>query len=148
MESYFLEAGLLGLFLLGFAAATVLPLGSEWLLVLLISQGTPVAEAVMAATVGNYLGSCTTWGIGLLGSQALVSRLLRISPEQAARARQFYQTWGVWTLLLAWLPIIGDPLCLVAGVLRTRFWLFSLLVFSGKLARYLLLALVSTAALG
>lgn len=132
--------GLASLFALSFLAATLVPLGSEWLLVLLIAQGHPAPAVVAVATLGNCLGAMTTYLIGLLGSDWLTRRVLRLSERDLDRARTLYGRFGVWSLLLSWLPVIGDPLCLVAGALRTPLPLVLVLVPLGKAGRYAALA--------
>jgi membrane protein YqaA with SNARE-associated domain len=81
-----------------------------------------------------------TYAIGLWGGPFLVERILRISQPSRQRAERFFARYGSWALLFSWLPIIGDPLCLVSGVLRTRLWQFLLLVTAGKFIRYLVVA--------
>ncbi len=142
-ESFFsdLQAyGLPALFAVSFLAATILPLGSEWLLATLLLRGEPYAMAVAVATLGNTLGSWTTYLIGLWGGELMASRLLRLDERKLVRARHLYRRWGAWSLLLAWLPVVGDPLCLLAGLMRLRGSLFVPLVAIGKLGRYLLVA--------
>lgn len=134
------EPGLVTLFLISFLAATLVPLGSEWLLMLVLGQGGDPFLTVITATAGNYLGALTTYGIGLYGSALLIERLLRISPQQQEHAFRWYQRYGVVSLLFSFLPIVGDPLCLVGGVMKTDIRLFSLMVVTGKLARYSLVA--------
>lgn len=124
------------LFLLSFLASTLLPLGSEWLLVLLVLRRGDPLLAVAVATAGNYLGACTTYLIGLYGGTLLVRRVLRIDEAAEDRAQRVYRRYGAWSLLFSWLPVVGDPLCLVGGLLRVGFGRFSLLVGSGKLLRY------------
>lgn len=130
------QPGYLTLFAVSFLASTILPLGSEWLLVMMLAGGFQPASSVSVATVGNCLGAVTTYLIGVYGGRWMVERLLRVSPDQQERARGYYSRFGVYSLLFSWLPVIGDPLCLVAGVLRVRFWLFLLLVAIGKGVRY------------
>ncbi len=142
MEHFFNEHALFALFCLSFLAATLIPLGSEWLLGVLIFNGYPAATVVGVATAGNYLGACTTYYIGRWGSALLFSRVLRISTAQENRAKQLYRRFGVWSLLLSWLPIIGDPLCAVAGLFRVQYLSFSFLVIIGKLLRYTFVAWV------
>jgi membrane protein YqaA with SNARE-associated domain len=128
------------LFTLSFLASTLIPLGSEWLLVaMLLKKADPLA-AVAVATAGNYLGACTTYAIGIFGGPFLIRRVLRIDAGAELRAEQIYSRYGAWSLLLSWLPIVGDPLCLAGGLLRVHFVRFSLLVFAGKLARYAIVA--------
>lgn len=134
------------LFFLSFAAATVFPIGSEWLLVLLVADGYPLPEVIGTATIGNYLGSCTTYMLGLWGSVFIVKKVFRISEANILRATAVYHRWGIWSLFLSWLPVLGDPLCLIAGVFKTHFILFSIIVLSGKAARYIFVALASSAA--
>jgi membrane protein YqaA with SNARE-associated domain len=83
--------------------------------------------------------------LGLLGSDFIITKVLRVSEANISRATTIYQKWGVWSLFLSWLPVVGDPLCLAAGVFRTRFALFSLIVFTAKAARYVFVALASSA---
>ena len=140
MESFLASHGYSGLFALSFLASTLLPVGSEWLLVLMLLQGNDPLATVAVATIGNYLGGCTTWAIGVWGGPLLVRRILRIDPATEEAAVGFYRRYGVWSLLLSWMPIIGDPLCLVGGILKVDFSRFSLLVFTGKLVRYAVVA--------
>jgi membrane protein YqaA with SNARE-associated domain len=136
MEQFLADHGYPALFLLSFLAATLLPLGSEWLVVAMLLNRHDPALTVAVATVGNYLGACTTWAIGIWGGPFLVRRVLRIDATTEERADRFYKRYGALSLLLSWLPVIGDPLCLVGGILKIGFGRFSLLVFTGKLARY------------
>lgn len=147
MEAFLVDHGVPALFLLGFLAATLVPLGSEWLLVALLLKGHDPVSAVTAATLGNTLGACTTYWLGLWGAPLVTRRLLRIDPSQQTRAEAIYNRYGSWSLLFSWLPVVGDPLCLVGGILRTRFLRFVLLVLSGKLVRYVLVCLATLQAL-
>jgi membrane protein YqaA with SNARE-associated domain len=144
MQDYLINNGLPALFLLSFLASTLLPLGSEWLLVVLIIHGHSVESVVTIATIGNYLGACTTYMIGIWGSQYLITKILRINDKDMARAHALYGKYGSWSLLLSWLPVVGDPLCLLGGIFRIRFFHYSVLVFSGKLARYIAVALLTS----
>jgi membrane protein YqaA with SNARE-associated domain len=141
-------AGLPGLFLLSFLAATILPIGSEWLLILLLMQGLSPSDVVLTASLGNFLGACTTYLLGRWGADSLLRHLLRIDDNQLLRAKNFYVRYGIWSLLLSWLPIIGDPLCLLAGLLRLQFYRFTLLVFIGKFSRYATLAFLTLKGIG
>ena len=130
------------LFILSFGASTLLPLGSEWLLALLVADGLPMVNVVLVATIGNFLGACTTYFIGILGANFVISNLLRISSDQSAKAQRVFRKWGVWSLFFSWLPIIGDSLCLAAGILKTNPIVFSALVIAGKAFRYMFIAWV------
>lgn len=151
MHELLTNYGYPALFLVSFLAATLLPLGSEWLLIALLLQKHDPLPAVAVATVGNYLGACTSYAIGIYGSNLLIGKVLRIGDAERQRAERLFARYGSWSLLLSWVPIIGDPLCLAGGLLKTNFALFSLLVVAGKLGRYaavawLTLAGVSTTA--
>jgi len=126
----------LSLFVSAFLAATLLPLGSEALLIAFARDGHSTFWLWLVASLGNTLGSCCNWLIGreLLRFQNKSWFPFKAAQIEAAQAR--FHRYGGWTLLLAWLPIVGDPLTLVAGVMRVRFWLFLGLVFVGKAARY------------
>ncbi len=143
MPEFIAEHGLLALFFVSFCAATLLPLGSEWLLVALLLQGSNPVVTVTIATLGNSLGAATNYLIGYHGGNWITAKVLRINRQQLQRAEQWFNRYGSWSLLLAWLPIVGDPLCLVSGTLKTPPLRFTLLVTVGKLARYTFLALVT-----
>lgn len=143
MHAWLADYGLYSLFLLSFLASTLIPLGSEWLLVALILAKSEPWAAVAVATFGNYLGALTTYWIGLYGGDFLKRRVLRMDEKSTARAEKFYARFGSYSLLLSFLPVVGDPLCLIGGMLRVTFLRFSLLVVSGKLARYAAVAWVT-----
>jgi membrane protein YqaA with SNARE-associated domain len=136
METAFVTGGYPALFLVSFLAATIVPLGSEWLLALQTVNGGNPAAMVAVATFGNLLGALTTYWIGLKGGPWLIRNVLRISAEQQGRAERFFSRYGAWSLLFSWLPVIGDPLCLMGGILRVSLARFTLLVAVGKGARY------------
>ena len=137
---HFLELGYVGLFMSAFLAATILPLGSEVVVVgLLLNNFNPIS-VVSVATVGNVLGSIVNYAIGFFGSAFLIHRVLKISDESFDKSKQRFEKWGTASLLLAWVPIIGDPLTVIAGVLRINIWLFLILVTVSKLARYVVVS--------
>ena len=130
-----------GLFLAAFLAATLLPMQSEAVLAgLLVAGGQPVAALLAVASLGNILGSIVNWGLGRWLWQARDSRWFPANPAQIARAEAWYRRYGRWSLLFSWLPVVGDPLTLVAGLLREPLPVFLLLVTIGKVGRYLLVA--------
>ena len=132
-----LEYHLVVLFLISFAAATILPLGSEWLFIALVAANQSAAGLLLVATVGNTLGGITLWFMGRGMTSWYVRRTAGREARGLRRAEQWFQHYGVWSLLLSWVPIVGDPLCLVAGSLRIRLSLFCILVATGKGMRYL-----------
>lgn len=130
-----------GLFLAAFGAASLLPLQSEALLVaLLLSEPHAVAGLLLVATAGNVLGSCLNAWLGRCLERWQDRRWFPVSPERLQQARSRYQRHGRWSLLFSWLPVIGDPLTLVAGVMREPWWSFLLLITLAKGGRYLVLA--------
>lgn len=136
MESWLLEHGYPALFFLSFLASTLVPLGSEWLLAVLLLNGFDAGGVVPVATFGNTCGALTTYAIGVWGGPLLIERVLRISPESQQKAEKRFARYGSWSLLFSWVPIIGDPLCLAGGVLKVSFWRFLILVAIGKFIRY------------
>ncbi|WP_338568068.1 YqaA family protein [Pseudomonas canadensis] len=137
-------AGYLGLFFAAFGAATLLPLQSEAVLVgLLLSGHYNLWLLLGVATLGNVLGSVVNWWLGRWVEHFKGRRWFPVSDKQLDKARNHYQRWGNWTLLLSWVPIIGDPLTLVAGVMREPLWRFLLLVTLAKSLRYGVLAAVT-----
>jgi membrane protein YqaA with SNARE-associated domain len=142
------QPGYVALFFMSFLASTLLPLGSEWLLVMMLVGGYDPVSAVATATVGNYLGAVVTYLIGIGGGSWLIEKVMRVSPPQQERAQLYYRRYGAYSLFFSWVPIVGDPLCLVGGMLRVNFGLFTLLVASGKLVRYAVTAWITLAVTG
>ena len=125
----------LTLFVVSFLAATLLPLGSEALLVYDISQNHALFLLWLFATLGNTLGSMFNYWLGLKGEAYLESKG-HLSVSKMDKAREMFSKHGGWSLLLSWVPIIGDPFTFVAGVLRYDFKCFSLIVLIAKGLRY------------
>jgi membrane protein YqaA with SNARE-associated domain len=124
------------LFWSAFLAATILPFYSEVVLFALLRQGGDPLFLLVVATVGNTLGSVVNWWMGLFLLRFQNRRWFYFSPAQIARAQAWFQRYGVWTLLLAWMPVGGDPLTLVAGIMKVRLGIFLVLVALGKGLRY------------
>ena len=122
------------------SSATVLPGSSELLLLARLQEGADPVYSVTVATLGNVLGSTVTFATGLLGLTALQRYGLRISPTAVERAGARLRRFGWPSLLLTWLPGLGDALCLAAGALRFPLPAFVCLVTVGKAARYVVLA--------
>lgn len=119
-----------------FLAATILPFYSEVLLFALLRDGGDPWMLVAVATLGNTLGAVVNWVLGLYILRFQHKRWFYFSQKQISKAQSWFQRYGVWTLLLAWLPIGGDPLTLIAGVMRVKILPFLLLVGLGKGLRY------------
>jgi len=133
-----------GLFVAAFAAATILPLQSEAVLVgLLLSGNYPTALLIAVASAGNVLGAAVNWLLGIAIERFKDRAWFPVSTERLAQAQGWYQRYGKWSLLGSWLPIIGDPLTVVAGVLKEPFWMFLILVTVAKVSRYLVLTAIT-----
>jgi membrane protein YqaA with SNARE-associated domain len=134
-----------GLFMAAFLAATLLPAQSEAVVVGLLLGGYLPWLVLTVASLGNILGSVVNWCLGRGIEHFRHRAWFPASPAALERAEIWYRKYGRWSLLLAWVPIIGDPLTVVAGVLRERFAVFLLLVSLAKIGRYLALAGVTLA---
>ena len=129
------------MFTSAFLAATFVPFASELTLAAALSAGGTLHWLVAIATFGNTLGAVVNWGIGRFVERFRDRRWFPAGPQQLARAQTWFQRYGVWSLLLAWVPVIGDPLTLVAGAMRVHIAPFLILVATGKGLRYVVLAL-------
>ena len=136
-----------GLLLLSFLAATLLPAQSEAALVALLLGGAhSPALLLLAATAGNVAGSALNWWLGREVARFRDRRWFPVAPAALERARGWYgRLGGPWSLLLSWLPVVGDPLTLLAGTMRVPLPRFLLLVTLGKGGRYLALAAAALA---
>jgi membrane protein YqaA with SNARE-associated domain len=130
MEAY------LGLFATSFLAATVLPAQSELLLAGLLSADYPALPLWIWASAGNTLGAAVNWAMARYLLRFRERRWFPFPELKLVRAQRWFRRYGVWTLLFAWLPIVGDALTFVAGLMGVRFPLFLLLTFIGKAGRY------------
>jgi membrane protein YqaA with SNARE-associated domain len=145
-------AGLLayaGLFLMALAAGSILPMQSEAALAgLLLATKLPPLALVLVATAGNAAGSAINWLLGR-GIERFKDRAwFPVGAPMLEKAKAWYHQYGRWSLLLSWVPVIGDPLTVVAGVMRERFWTFILLVTVAKLARYAAVAALTLNLIG
>ena len=128
---------LFAVFTAAFLAATVVPATSEVVLAAALANDSLSRWALWTvATAGNTLGAVVNWGLGRFGAQFRDRKWFPATATQTTKAEAVFQRYGVWTLLLAWLPVVGDALTVIAGLLRVRFSLFVVLVAIGKGARY------------
>ncbi|MCB0480272.1 MAG: DedA family protein [Flavobacteriales bacterium] len=136
---FFVEWGYAGLFVLSFLAATVLPVGSEPLLLLMLTQGFKPMWCLVSATIGNTLGGATSYYIGHLGKWEWIEKYLKIKQEKILSFQHRIESYGVWVALLTWLPLIGDPIAIALGFFRITWWKVVIFMFIGKMLRYYLL---------
>ena len=129
----------LSLFAISFLAATILPFSSELSLAALIA--TSDYDNLLLLTVasfGNILGSLVNWALGSYSRNLTTKKWFPFKETQIERSSKWFRKFGKWSLLFAWVPVLGDPLTLVAGILRVKFIDFIILVAIGKVRRYLI----------
>jgi len=138
-----------GLFLTALAAGSILPMQSEAALagLLVVTELSPLA-LVLVATVGNVAGSAINWLLGRGIERFKHRKWFPVGEPMLERAKAWYHRWGRWSLLLSWVPVIGDPLTVIAGVMREPFSTFILLVSVAKLTRYIAVATVTLKLIG
>ena len=128
----------LSLFAISFLAATILPFSSELSLAALIA--TSDYDNLLLLTVasfGNILGSLVNWALGSYSRNLTTKKWFPFKETQIERSSKWFGKFGKWSLLFAWVPVVGDPLTLVAGILRVKFIDFIILVAIGKVSRYI-----------
>lgn len=131
------------LFISALGAATLLPLQSEAVLLgLLTQQKYSVFGLILIASLGNVLGSCVNWYLGLRIERFKNRQWFPVSEANMLKAEKTYQKYGFWSLFLSWMPIIGDPITLIAGLLKEKFWRFLLIVSLAKTGRYIFIYLI------
>ncbi len=128
----------LSLFVVAFISATLFPLGSEALLLYNLSLNLNIYILLFVATIGNSLGSVFNYWIGFKGEEYLVEKKI-LNKQKILKAKKYFDKYGGYSLLLSWVPIIGDPITFVAGILKYDFKKFVILVFIAKFGRYLFL---------
>ena len=127
----------LSLFFISFLAATILPFSSELTLAGLISTSNyDNLILLVVASFGNVLGSVFNWSLGFYSRNLSTKKWFPFKETQIGRSSKWFSKFGKWSLLFAWLPIVGDPLTFVAGLLRVKFLDFIILVAIGKVSRY------------
>ncbi|MFU2510428.1 YqaA family protein [Pseudoalteromonas sp. ASV78] len=128
----------LTLFFTAFVSATLLPSSSEVVLTAMVTKGEYLLWLLwLTATVGNVLGSCVNYWLGTQVIRFKDRKWFPVSQANIDKAQQRFEKYGVYSLFLAWVPIIGDPLTVVGGIFKVRWWTFLWIVTLGKGARYL-----------
>jgi len=137
-----------GMLLTAMIAATVVPAQSEAVLAgLLVAGQQPPWALILIASIGNTAGSCLNWLLGVNIERLRTRRWFPIHGASFDRAQRWYHKYGKWSLLLSWVPLIGDPLTLAAGVMRERFLVFLIIVGAAKTMRYVVIAALTLGAL-
>ena len=131
------------LLIISFLAATILPISSELVLsTMLLTDSFDKYLLLVVASFGNIFGSSVNW---YLGKKILIfkdKKWFPVNDKQIAKSEMYFKKYGIWSLLLAWVPIIGDPLTVIAGILRVNFFTFLLLVSISKTSRYIFLIFI------
>ena len=136
-----MESSLWALFFNAFIASTILPAASEVALWAIVTDNSALLwPGITAASLGNTLGAVVNWLLGRYLSKFAGRKWYPLSPERQARASAWFQRFGIWSLLFSWLPVVGDPLTVAAGVLRVSFIPFLILIAAGKTGRYIIVA--------
>lgn len=132
----FAKYGYAGLFLASFLSATVLPFSSEAVFSAMVFGGLDAWTCVALATLGNWLGGLTCYGLGYLGKIEWIEKWLHIDHDKIERQKKWFKKYGEWIAFLSFLPFIGDILAVTAGFMRCRFWSSATLMLAGKFLRY------------
>jgi len=128
------------LFVISFLAATILPFSSELTLAsLMATSNYDSLLLLIVASLGNVLGSVVNWILGFYSRNLSKKNWFLFKDEQIKKSSKWFNKFGKWSLLFAWVPIVGDPLTLAAGLLRVKFVEFLILVTIGKVSRYLVI---------
>jgi len=127
----------LSLFVISFLAATILPFSSELTLTgLMATSNYDNSLLLIVASLGNVLGSVINWILGFYSRNLSTKKWFPFKDEQIEKSSKWFKRFGKWSLLFAWVPIVGDPLTLAAGLLKIKFIEFLILVTIGKVSRY------------
>ena len=138
----------LSLFTLSFLVATVIPFGSEaYFASLIISGKYSIPLLLISASLGNILGSIFNWICGYYSNYFIKKKWFPVSQKKIDKASLFFKKYGKWSLLLGWVPFIGDPITFVAGTFKYPFLTFLFFVSIGKIGRYLIIYLLSISAI-
>ena len=134
-----LSLGYPGVFLVSFIASTLIPFSNEVVVAAMPALGYGIWLTAIWATAGGYLGSLLNYFVGKKGTYFFFAYWRKIKPERWQQAECIFQRWGNFALFFVWLPIIGDPLAIIAGVFKVDWRLFSFWVITGKFLRFMLL---------
>ena len=133
----------ISLFFLSFLAATIIPFSSEVGLASLLKLDTYNALFLLiSASMGNILGSCVNWYLGIYSRTFEKKKWFPFKKKDLSQASNWFEKYGKWSLLLSWMPIVGDPITFIAGTMKTKFKTFIILVSISKISRYLVILIL------
>ncbi len=142
MESFF-ELGLLGLFISSFIAATIIPFSSELVLSFLLAIQYPLEMCLFIATLGNWLGGISSYGLGRLGEWTYIKYFTGLDKTKIKKVREKVNKWKSPLAFFCWLPLVGDIFAVGLGFYKINFIKVSLWMFVGKMIRYVIWALIT-----
>ncbi len=134
--------GVLGLGLGSFLAAAVFPFSSDALDVGIVMAGAPPVACLISATLGNWLGGLTSFGIGWLGKWEWIEKWFRVKRDTLQKQKSRVDRWGALLALMTWLPFVGDVFAIALGFYRLNPWKCALYMFIGKAARFVIWTLL------
>ena len=132
----FADYGYLGMGLLAFLSGSIVPITSEVLLVFFLSLGLNAVWLTLVATFGNTLGGVTCFLVGMLADKEKVLKMFKITPRRMSRADRIIQKYGYWAAAISFVPVIGETLLVMLGIMRVSWWKVALVMAAGKLVRY------------
>jgi membrane protein YqaA with SNARE-associated domain len=136
MVEFIANYGFIALLLVSFIAATILPFSSEAALTIGILNGIPIVSAVLACSIGNCAACSFNYGLG-----ALFTTPEKIQQSKSGKkAYQWVKKYGIWSLFLTWLPVVGDPITIAAGIFRIQLLTYTVIVYSLRILRYVAIA--------
>lgn len=133
---FFSEYGYWGMGVLAFLSGSIVPITSEVLLVLFLSLGLNAVWLTLVATFGNTLGGVTCYFVGMLADKERVVKMFKITPRRMQRADRIIQKYGYWAALISFVPVIGETLLVLLGIMRVSWWKVAIVMAVGKLIRY------------
>lgn len=140
---FLLDYGYIGMFMTAFLAGSILPFSSEAVLVAFVRMGSDPVLAILLATLGNTAGSMTCYWIGHLGKTEYIERWLKAGPKKLEKAERFIRGRGAWMAFFSFLPVIGDGIAIVLGLMRASLTITLLSMTLGKLFRYIFIVLTA-----
>jgi len=139
----FLELGLLGLFISSFIAATIIPFSSELVLSILLANQYPLVTCLIIATLGNWLGGISSYGLGRLGEWTYIKYFTGLNKTKIGKVKEKVDKWKSPLAFFCWLPLLGDVFAVGLGFYKINFIKVSLWMFVGKMIRYVIWALIT-----
>jgi membrane protein YqaA with SNARE-associated domain len=138
----FIDNAYASIFISSFLAATIIPFGPEGVLAYFINQNFDLLSIIIAATLGSYLGTVLNYYVGFQGSNILLNKIINFNGDQVEKAKGMFRKYGPIILFFSWMPILGDPLTFVAGLLKFDFSKFTIYVILGKAVRFVVVSAV------